>query len=561
MRVTSSAVVVFLCAALFNELILKHAVSALVPPSSFVAGQATHPYHRLSGPEISKGSSEYPYAFSCKMTNQKSTEIDSLLPARQSAIQDTPVPTGRKILDLAIPAAAALLIDPLMTLADTAFVGRFSYSADPLAGMGSAAALLTFSFYLFNFLCTASTPLISSQRASGQESKAFALAGQVLSLALSLGVMLTVALWTFRQPLLNVMGTGITGNEANGYAMAFLGVRALAAPAVLCIEASTGILRGYLDTKTPIVILVVANVVNLFLDIVLIAMARMGPMGAAIATTSAEWISAFLFLLILAGRLPSAGGLLGSNRKLEDGTDVSVTPAFAMPPLDEVRPLLVASGSVFLRTLILQLSLSSAAAMAARSGQSLETGAAAAVAAHQIGIQIWLLGSFLCDSLAAASQTLIADAIGRVEVNAVRDITKTVFNYSLVLGAVLGGLLLLADSSMWLYDIFTNNEATRLALSQIVPLIIAAQPLNALVFAADGVIQGASEFIFQAKAMMISGIMALSTFLVLQSTSANTDTLFHVWCALLALQSMRGLTSLWKIVDKNGPIDLLSLNR
>ena len=69
--------------------------------------------------------------------------------------------TGQKILELAVPAAGALLIDPLMTLADTAFVGRFSDNADQLAGMGSAAALLMFSFYLFNFLCTATTPLVS----------------------------------------------------------------------------------------------------------------------------------------------------------------------------------------------------------------------------------------------------------------------------------------------------------------------------------------------------------------------------------------------------------------
>jgi hypothetical protein len=36
-----------------------------------------------------------------------------------------------------------------------------------------------------------------------------------------------------KQPLLEVMGTGVSGAEANGYAINFLTVRALAAPAVL----------------------------------------------------------------------------------------------------------------------------------------------------------------------------------------------------------------------------------------------------------------------------------------------------------------------------------------
>ena len=160
--------------------------------------------------------------------------------------------TGQRILDLSVPALGALLIDPLLTIADTAFVGRFSTTPYELAGMGSAAALLTFSFYLFNFLCTATTPLVSEKRSSGNEAQALATGGQALSLAFILGGILSLGLIVLRQPLLSVMGTSISGPEANGYAIDFLTMRAIAAPAVFCISASTGILRGYLDTKVHI---------------------------------------------------------------------------------------------------------------------------------------------------------------------------------------------------------------------------------------------------------------------------------------------------------------------
>ena len=63
--------------------------------------------------------------------------------------------TGEKILLLAIPALGALLIDPIMNLTDTTLVGRYSDGAHQLAGMGAATALLSFSFYIFNFLCMA----------------------------------------------------------------------------------------------------------------------------------------------------------------------------------------------------------------------------------------------------------------------------------------------------------------------------------------------------------------------------------------------------------------------
>lgn len=173
------------------------------------------------------------------------------------------------------------------TLADTVFVGRTAEDAAALAGMGSAAALLTFSFYLFNFLCTVTTPLVSQKRASGDEPGAIQLGRQALSLALLLGIVLAGVLVVFSGPLLRVMGTGQTGEASRKYAASFLGVRAVAAPAVFVISASTGILRGYLDTRTTFVILLGANLVNLSLDVLLVWWLRMGPTGAAIATTTA----------------------------------------------------------------------------------------------------------------------------------------------------------------------------------------------------------------------------------------------------------------------------------
>lgn len=323
------------------------------------------------------------------------------------------------------------------------------------------------------------------------------------------------------------------------------------------ISASTGILRGYLDTKTPIVILVLANIINLLLDIVLIAFLKMGPLGAAIATTSAEWLSALMFLGVLGGKLPSADGQLGSQseRKLGNGP-VSVTPAAQIPPIEEIKPLITASSSLFFRSLSLQLSISAAAAFAARGGEDFPGGAASSIAAHQIAIQLWILCSFTADALAAASQGLVADSLGRKDSDDVRSITNTVFLYSGGLGLILAGILQLGYSTEFLLGIFTSDPGTQVALSSILSLIVIAQPVNSLVFAADGILQGASEFTYQAKSMLVSVATAGIVFFALQETSSS-DTLVHVWLGLITLQLMRGITSLLKIIDKEGPIQLL----
>jgi Na+-driven multidrug efflux pump len=530
--------------------------------------------------------------------------------------------TGKAILSLAIPALAGLAIDPLMTLADTAFVGKTAINADALAGVGSAAALLTFSFYLFNFLCTVTTPLVSQRRAAGDNDGAVEIGGQALSLAILLGTVLSSVLIGFSQPLLEVMGTDNTGATANAYATVFLNIRALAAPAVFLISASTGILRGYLDTKSAFVILLGANVINFLLDVVLILGMDMGPKGAAIATTVAEWIAAMSFLLILAGKIPSVDGMLGSNQiqnkkdefvsgavndlnepliqgqeneqlLLENGSNgqqhlpmdqdetnnanggmTVVMPTLDVPKWESIQPLVIASSSAFVRSFMLQLSIAGAAAMAARSGgDTASEAASASIAAHQIALQLWLLCSFVCDALAAASQALVADGIGRGDSDSIRSISQTIFKYSLGLGIFLATALGIGDASGFLLNFFTEDVATQNALRPLLSILIAAQPLNAFVFAADGVLQGASEFTFQAKSMVLSASIAIASFFGLQylhsggeaaaeavDTVHSSDTLIHVWYALIILQIMRGLTSLWKMVQPQGPIDLFARN-
>ncbi len=138
---------------------------------------------------------------------------------------------------------------------------------------------------------------------------------------------------------------------------------------------------------------------------VLVAQLKMGPQGAGIATTVAEWIAALCFLGVLAGKLPSAdGNKLGSGRASSESGNI-IVPVFELPKWTDIRPLVVASSAVFLRSIVLQVAMSSAAAMAARSSAEsdiIASGASSSVAAHQIALQLWLLCSFLCDVIPGA---------------------------------------------------------------------------------------------------------------------------------------------------------------
>lgn len=324
-----------------------------------------------------------------------------------------------------------------------------------------------------------------------------------------------------------------------------------------------------------------------------------------IATTTAEWIAALTFLGILAAKLPSAGNYLGSNQQqptyyyynnnispLSDNNNNNnkdnnnnsplvslriISPAMTIPNFQDVKPLLVASSSLFLRSVCLQLFISGAAAMAARD-VTLATATTAAtsaefsslvdtiantataassgsssssVAAHQIALQLWVLCSFVCDALAAAAQALVADALGRDNMPFLRDLIQTLLSYASILGVALAILLQVGNISGFLLSFFTTDIATQKALSPLLNILILSQPLNAIVFTADGILQGASQFAYQAKGMLLSVATAIASFLALQLIipAGQESTLIHVWQAFVILQIMRLLTSVVKLVQ------------
>ena len=134
--------------------------------------------------------------------------------------------------------------------------------------------------------------------------------------------------------------------------------------------------------------------------------------------------------------------------------------------------------------------------------------------------------------------------------------SRTIFVYAFVLGLSLAIALGLGDYTGFLLKLFTTDMPTQKALKPLLVLLIVAQPLNSFVFAADGVLQGASVFAYQAKTMVLSVCVAFASFFCLEYFGESQSTLVFAWYSLLVLQLMRGITSLWKLVEPNGPIDL-----
>jgi MATE family multidrug resistance protein len=325
-----------------------------------------------------------------------------------------------------------------------------------------------------------------------------------------MGLAIAVLLETFAHPI--VIAMGATDNLKQE-ALKYLRIRALAAPAVLFITAGHGIFRGYQDTRTPLLITIALNLVNLVLDPIFIFAFGWGLSGAALATFIAQWCGAgcFLFLLLV-------------TRRRQMGIHLR------RPRMREFLPLLKVGGNLSVRTLSLVGALTLATAVATRIG-------VLAVAAHQVGSQLRLFFSQVIDCMAIASQALVARYRGAGEETTARAISNRALFWGVTIGLVLSALF--AVFKPLLIRIFTNDPDVIGEIMTIYAFIVFTQPFNAVVFVLDGVFMGAGQFNYLAKAMLLAGVVSAAVTLLALPLGWGLP---GVWWGFVSLMAVRALT-------------------
>lgn len=417
-------------------------------------------------------------------------------------------PFDRDIFVLAIPALGALAADPLVSLVDTAFVGQLG--AVPLAALGVNAAVFSLAFIVFNFLAYGTTPRVARAYGRRDLPEAGRVVVQAMTLAVLAGVIATTVLLLFSGPILRTMGaTGALFDEA----LVYLQIRAWAGPAVLIITASHGAFRGFQNTRTPLIVTIALNVINLVLDPILIFVLGWGLAGAAWATLIAQWAGALWFLWLI----------FGSRRE-------SMGVQFHLPRLAALKPFLKIGWELLVRTFALIATLTLATAIATRVGTR-------EVAAHQVAAQLWLFLALVVDALAVAAQAIVAKLMGSGKLKAARAASDRLLVFGLLAGLALAVMFFAA--SPFLPGFFTDDVAVIGLIYLVFPFVILMQPLNALVFVWDGIYMAAEDFAYLAKAMIVSALVAAALLLLVVPMGWG---LAGVWWGIVALMGVRLIT-------------------
>ena len=420
--------------------------------------------------------------------------------------------TDREIVGLAMPAMAALAADPLLSLVDTALVGRLG--AVPLAALGIAVAVFTAAFFGFNFLTYGTTAEVARLRGAGRPVAASMYALQALWLALIIGMVVTAGLQLLANPILGAMGAG---ESTAPLALTYLRIRAMATVPVLVVLVGHGAFRGMKDTTTPLWVTVAVNGVNAVLSWALIYPAGLGIAGAAWGTLIAQTAGAVTFLMLARARMPVP--------------DLHIDPT-------AMRSIVRISRDLFLRTAALLGGLLVSTAVAARMG-------AVTVAAHQIARELWSMLALVLDGFAIAGQAMIGTALGAGTPERALADARRLVGWGLGFGVMVGiGYFALGGV---LPAVFTTDEQVLETVATVWPIIALLQPAAGVVFVLDGVLMGAGDFRFLLWSTAAASLLGLVPVCLLALSQGWGLT--GIWAGMAALMVIRLGTTVWRLAD------------
>lgn len=373
----------------------------------------------------------------------------------------------REILRLAVPAFLALVAEPLFLLCDAAIVGHLGTAE--LAGLGIAAVILQTVIGLCVFLAYGTTASVGRYLGAGDLRGALAQGIDGVWLAVVIGTVATVAGVALTEPLIGLFGAGET---ISGFAADYLRIAFLGTVPLLVMLATTGVLRGLMDTRTPLYVAVAGNGLNIILNFLLVfgmaGFPALGVAGAAIGSVIAQIASAaaLTWVVVRAARregaslAPDVHGILAAGR---------------------------AGIALVVRTLTLRAALLVGTYAATLASPLTERD----VATHQIAFTIWSFLAFAMDAIAIAAQALTGRSLGAGDHEGTRAITRRMVQWGIWFGVVAG--VLLAAASPWLGVLFTPDQAVRDLLAPVLLVAALSQPIAGVVFVLDGVLIGAGD--------------------------------------------------------------------
>ena len=388
------------------------------------------------------------------------------------------------ILRLALPSILANITIPLVGIVDTAIVGHLSDAA-AIGGIAIGTMLFDLLYWNFGFLRIGTSGLTAQALGSSQYS---AVSSQIptecrkiLTQSLTIAMIAALGIWAIQWLFVTaVLAIVPCSAEVASVARDYFFVRIWAAPATLMLMAFKGWFIGMQDTKSPMAVDILVNVVNMGASYYLAVHTPLGVVGVAWGTLIAQYSGLILAVLILVFRYILDLKFLISDLKT------------AMR-WSELRRMMALNGNLFVRSLCFMVVYVGFTSLAGRYGDT-------ELAVSSILMKLFMFFSFFVDGFAYAGEALVGKALGMSRANALNDemsankslndVVRALFNWAIGVGLLF--TVIYAVCGKGCIALMTSDAEVIDASMSYMGWLIAMPIISTLAFMWDGVFVGAT---------------------------------------------------------------------
>lgn len=412
--------------------------------------------------------------------------------------------THREVLRISIPMMVAFLSTPLVGLVATGVIGQLGDEA-LVGGVALSAVIFDVIFVTFNFLRGATTGFTAQAVGAGDRREEQRMLASGLAIALAAGLLL-VAL---QEPLctLGLFAMGAEGPVAQA-AKTYFDWRIWSAPFVLFNFVAFGWIIGRGEALPAMLLQTLLNVLNAALSVYWVIYLDQGVAGVAAASLVAEAVTA-------------AAGLYLIVKKTDRGL-------WGWPDASAFRRAFSVNGDMMIRSFALLGGLSFFTRQSGTLGIDV-------LAANTILLHLHFFGVAFLDGVATAAEQLAGRAIGAHYRPAFdRMLSLTTFWGFITAGLVSLGFLACGG---WVIGITAPTPDVQALARDYLPYVVALPILGIVAFQMDGVYIGATWSRQMRNLMLLSLVLYIAAWAVLQPLLANDG----LWLSLLIFQSARSI--------------------
>ena len=250
---------------------------------------------------------------------------------------------AKTLITFTVPLLLANLLQAFYAVADLIIVGLFSgaHSISAVSTSGQFTHVITMLLYWIHNGCNVDVASTGAKQHEQQHKTI----GNVIILSVAVSLIITIVTLLTGKLVLDALNTP---PEAYSEAYEYYMICMSGIIFIMGYNSISSILRGKGDSKTPLVMVLIAACLNVVLDLLLVGYFKMGAAGAAYATVAAQAVSMFASLIIIIKRKMFKGFTVKDIRL--DGEKIKRLLKIGMPM--SVQQTIVSISFLFLTSII-----------------------------------------------------------------------------------------------------------------------------------------------------------------------------------------------------------------